>query len=511
MGRTFIRQDAQIKNSILYSDAIAPGSTMESAAVSIEDDLNAIRSQLKSFGGDSRWYTALSGRSLGGLSSDLSDLENKKLLVRSQILTAVAVPASQNHVVLSVAGAQTPTLTASVGAVATNGAVVAVATAINAHGLSAVSGLNALNPKNLVIVRNSATGDDILSSGKRIYALIQSEGSVDGHTFADSVTRVQLSFVRENSAGTALEACPVADIASKSINYSYVARINLDAIPEQSFLGGAFVDATASVDVTLDNAIDNQGGPVTQQQNVDWRIDDGFSLDFQTSDGTRNLVSVAPTSGGDSVVFNVDAIDINVGMAGTVDIDNGITVASSGTAISLGIIDGGIASAGALTLASQALGDLTLMSAQEIVFSDLNKTGSGFSSSLKLSETTAEWQGYETRFGEVSLLNAIVQAGAAGGAAVRTRHVAMMTSDAGVNDNVTGSGGAANLDGTLGDFSAVSFVGAVNVFLNGVLLRNGADAAANHDVYPGDSASDGALKFEFAVRTGDVLTMEIFA
>ena len=56
-----------------------------------------------------------------------------------------------------------------------------------------------------------------------------------------------------------------------------------------------------------------------------------------------------------------------------------------------------------------------------------------------------------------------------------------------------------------------AFVDDVDVFLNGVLLRNGADSSANHDVYPGDTPADGDLKFEFIVKgTGgnpDVITM----
>jgi len=53
----------------------------------------------------------------------------------------------------------------------------------------------------------------------------------------------------------------------------------------------------------------------------------------------------------------------------------------------------------------------------------------------------------------------------------------------------------------------------VNVYLNGTLLRNGADAVADHDVYPGDDPATGDLKFEFPLRGGpkpDVLTMEVF-
>jgi len=51
---------------------------------------------------------------------------------------------------------------------------------------------------------------------------------------------------------------------------------------------------------------------------------------------------------------------------------------------------------------------------EEIIFSDTNKSGSTFAGALKLSETTAEWDDYETAFGEVSLMNAVVQANVSG-------------------------------------------------------------------------------------------------
>jgi len=60
---------------------------------------------------------------------------------------------------------------------------------------------------------------------------------------------------------------------------------------------------------------------------------------------------------------------------------------------------------------------------------------------------------------------------------------------------------AGNLDVDLPDYSGVgTFVDDCDVYLNGELLRNGADAAANHDVYPGTTPAVGMLKFEFALK-----------
>jgi hypothetical protein len=115
---------------------------------------------------------------------------------------------------------------------------------------------------------------------------------------------------------------------------------------------------------------------------------------------------------------------------------------------------------------------------------------------------------YETAFGgEVSLMNAIVQASVAEN---RDKTVAVVTSTTTADTDVGGSGGGTNLDAQLGDYSGVTWLTDVDVFLNGVLLRNGADAAANHDVYPGTSPALGQLKFEFTVKTNDVITMIIY-
>lgn len=52
---------------------------------------------------------------------------------------------------------------------------------------------------------------------------------------------------------------------------------------------------------------------------------------------------------------------------------------------------------------------------EEILFDDQNRSGSTFSTAIKLSDATSEWNDFETNFGEVSILNAINQASVSGG------------------------------------------------------------------------------------------------
>lgn len=515
MPRTFIRQDHQIRNSDVYDDTVSAGSTLESAPTHIEDDLNGLRSQMKraiyaDSAGD--WFADIptvnsKKRGISALNTDLDDIEEKRILFREVLLTDITVPASQNYVVLTQASSETPSETAAAGAGTAEGAVVAVlGTDVGSHSLDEVAGPATIKPKNLCVVRDASTGQPLQSGGKDIYALIQAEtGVTDGDTFNDTDKQVQLSFVIENGTGDDLIACPVVDIENEVINYSYVRRVKFDNLPEYAFLSGAFIDEASTAELTLNTAIDNQSGAATQTQNIDWQITDTFTLDFQDSTGGVNLLRIAPNVAGDEIEMNIDTLDIN--NTNSVDIAEGLIVDSAGTAINLGVTAGQIDSAGALTLASAASGDLTVSASGEIVLTDTNKGGSTFAGALKLSETSTEWDNYETVFGEVSLLNAIYQARTA---VAFDEYVAVVTTNEAADTNMTGAGGTPNLDAQLGDYSAKTFTSDVQIYVNGVLQRKGADATANHDVYPGDTPANGDLKFEFNIKADDVITMVIF-
>lgn len=517
--RTFLRQDTQLRNSDLYDDAVAAGSTMESAPASLQDDLNSVRSQLRRLvfadaPGD--WFSDVptvnaKKRALSQLSADLDDIEEKRVLFRTQVLTDVSVPAGQSFVVLSVAGGEAPTEVAAISA-QQDGALVAVlaAGAFAAQALDEVAGANALSPKNLLVIRDASTGQPLQSAGKDVFGLLQAEsGVVDGDVFDDVSKRVQISFVRENAAGDDLEAVPAADIGGTAINYAYVRRIRFDSIPEEAFLAGSFVDAAAIVDVTLDNAIANQPGAASQNRDIDWNISDGFALAFTADAGARDLFLLAPSLGGDTAQLNLDTLDIN--NVNPVDLAEGLIVDSAGTPLGIGVTPGQIDSASGLTLRSGGAGDLLLASAAALAIEDANKAGSSFTTALQLSASAQEWSDYESEFGEVSLLQALVRAKTD---RAHDKAVSVVTgANIPADTNVTGAGASPNLDTPLLDYSGKDFVSEVNVYLNGTLLRNGADALAAHDVYPGDNPATGDVKFEFSLRGGpkpDVITMEVF-
>lgn len=643
MGRTFIQQDSQVYSSQTYNDTLSAGSTLQTGAANLQDDLNSVRSQLKRAiydDGAGNWYDDIptvnsKKRAIFDLNTDLNDIEEKRLLFRAQVLTDISVPASvaatgtittvgganlvdgetftlndgintptvfefdsgggvtganvavpftggdsaatvagaiQTAVngvggtllisagsgggavtnlthnrggtvgnraitdtvadagftttgmtggagdikILSQASSETPTETAAVNAGTANGAIVAtLSTDVGQHSLTEVSGPNNISPKSLVIVRDATTGQPLQNgNNKDIFGLLQVEtGVVDGDSFNDTNHQAQISFVAENAAGNDLEHVDAIYVGGKTINYSYVRRINFDAIPETAFLSGVFIDQSASAsDVTLNNAIDNQVGAATQtDRNIRWQITDTFSLDFEDSTGARDILKIAPNSGGDAVTVDADTITFTNPTNNTT-FTNGVSFDTGGTQLNVGVTAAQIDSAGALTIATAAAADMRLNSAGEVYFDDVNQTGSTWAQTngIKLSDTTQEWDDYETVFGEVSLLRAIYMARSG----ARVKGVAVPTGAISANTNVTGAGGSPNIDAQLPAYVSGDFLTKVDVYLNGVLLRNGANAAANHDVYPGDVPADGDLKFEFGLVAGtkpDVVTMIVYS
>lgn len=512
MGRTFIRQDTQIRRSDVYDDTVAPAiAAYETNPVNIEDDLNNVRSMLNYLLDlqSGNWYDTISvpttfengaARAVDGLNQDLHDLERKRVLVDACGIVDVAVPATQNYVVLAL-GELPNNTTAAIGSVTTRGTVCAHNATFGSHTLDEVSGSTAISPKNLCAVVDGSTRDPILSSERVVYALFQSESNTDGSTLTGTTpNRAQLSFVRINATGDDLEAVPVADIESTTINFCSRERKAMEDLTEQDFLRGAIVDVPAGATVTRQVAYDNQGvTPVDVTTNSTLDLE-GAGLIWQIRDDLEaTLLEVVEGSAGGTSQVNihsdVDEFDVD---AVVNDFANGVTMDSGGTAIDIGVTAAGtVTSAGGLTLDSTGA-DLKLDSGAQLVFTDQWQAGSGYGTDLVLSDTSAEWDAFETAFGEVSILNALVQAydhGARG-----TKVYAVLTANANADTDVGGVGGGANLDAQLPDMSGGTFLTDYDVFVNGILQRPGADAAANNDYYPGTSLANGQLKFEYRLK-----------
>jgi hypothetical protein len=513
MSRTFIRQDAQIASTIHsavgFLDNITPSeANYQTNATDIAYDLNAIRSQVNnllnrsgaSFPTD-KWYEDLvapsaleagSQRGVDAVNAALHLVEKKRVLRDvTRVGVDVTVGTGNNFVILGT-GELPSNTTAAVGSVATLGTVVAFhAGTFGTHGLDEVAGPNALSPKNLMAIVDGDTGDPILSGGRVVWGLLQSETATDGHTISDTTpTRVQISFVRANSTYDDLEAVPFADIEDKVVMYATRERVRLEDLTEADFLRGAVVDIPVGSTVTRQVAYDNQGTtPVEQTANatldlnsagIYWSIRDLLDADLLkiTEGSTGGTTEIQIGAAVDS--FNVDAIDV--------DFASGVSIRSGGTRpIDIGVNDGVIES---------TAGALEIQAVTTLSFDDGNKDVSwSLAEGIHLSDAAQEWIDFETNFGgEVSLLNAINQAYSK---QKRTKVQAKLTANVTAAANVNGPSYANNTDVDLVPFDDVptGFVADMEIYLNGELLRNALDTS--EDVYPGTSASQGDLKFTF--------------
>jgi hypothetical protein len=338
--------------------------------------------------------------------TDLDTLEAKTLIVPTEVLGNVVVGGSDNWVVLTGA-----TITNTAGVSGGLGAVVAVlAGDVGAHALTEEVGANGLRPKNLVYIRDAATSDAITSGGQQIFGLLQAEsGVIQGDTFDDTTKQIQISFVIRS--GDDLIACPAGDIQGKTIEYLYPTRIDLSTLDEDALYAvlGGNTDSLALVDSTLTTILANQGATVAEAA-ANTTIDLGAGIAWAWRDAANAaLVTLTEGSGGGTTTLAISGdVDTFDNDAVTNDFANGLSVATTGQKINIGTTAG--------TIESDTAEDLTILGTRELFLDDGNQIGSTWAQTggIKLSETTAEWDSFETAFGEVSLLNAIEQASTTG-------------------------------------------------------------------------------------------------
>lgn len=521
---TQISQTAPVAN---YSDAVVPTEAdFETNPTSLEDDLNNIRSQLHNFldGQGSNWFGDLVApatleagvqRGINDLNDGLHAVEKKRALAKNFVHIDVVVTAAQNWEVLLIGELPTNT-TAAVGAVTTLGTVAAAhgGTFGTTHSLAEVAGVPDVSPKNLCDIVDSVTHDPITSAGRTVYALFQTENAADGHTMTGTTpNRAQLSFVRLNAGGTALEACPVVDIAGQTIHYQCRERKRWEDFTEQDFLNNVIVDVPTGVTVTRQAGYDSQGvTPVDVTTNsfldlegpgLTWSIrDDLEAALFRITEGSAGGTSEI-LFGLDVDTFNNDAV-VNDFLNGT-SFDTG----SAATTINVGVTANQIDSGGTLTVRSAAASDMTLLGGGELYLDDGNRTGSTWAlAGMKLSETQQEWSDLETVYGaEKSLIAMLIDAKAS-----TTRRIvyAAVTAPVALDTNVSGPTTDNNLDTDLGDLSGHDFGLAstkLDIYLNGaVQVQDSSAAGANDkDVYPGTSLALGQLKFEKKLKIGNII------
>jgi hypothetical protein len=249
VARTHIRQDTQVASTNQtvdgYDDSKTLGVVLETGAASLLDDLNALRSVLAYIRDlqAGSWRDPLAdptangdtgtARGVQGLNTGIYALERARFLVLRNLLTSVTVPASANVAVLG-AGELPIQTQIGVGTTDTLGTVVAAHSGtFGDHALDVVTGVHVLAPKNLLVI-TASTGAPILSGGRQVWGLLQSENATDGHTATETTPdRLQISFVRPTVGFDGLEAVPTAGIQNKVFRYGYAERLAFQQLLEQ--------------------------------------------------------------------------------------------------------------------------------------------------------------------------------------------------------------------------------------------------------------------------------------
>jgi len=499
--RTFTRQDAQIRESVLYDDTITPSeANFETNASSIEYDLNSLRSQASNIldGQAGNWFGDLnipstldtgSKRGVNDLNTDLHAVEKKRVLRNVYTLPDITVGGSDNFAVLG-SGELPPNTTAAVGAVTTLGTVAAFhAGTFGTHSMDEVAGSNALRPKNLCIVDDGDSKDPLFSGGQRIWGLLQTEIVTDGHTINTSTQQAQVSFVIYNTTGDDLILCPAVDIQGQKVNVTYRERVRYEDLNEQDFLSDGIVEVPGASVGDLQTAYDNQGTTAVNTTTNSTLDLEGAGLAWRIRDDLEaNLFGVVEGSAG-----GTSKVEINAGVD-TFDVDAAVNDFLHGISVDTGAagttMDLGVTAANTLTSG----GDLKLAATSDLRMTDQFEPGGWSLDGIALSDAAQEWTDFEANFGEVSLMDAVNQAYSNSG---RAKGYGILTSDVAADTDIALTT-AGNLDADLPDYSGVgAFVDDCDVFLNGEMVRTGADASANHDVYPGTTPSVGMLKFEY--------------
>lgn len=519
MARTILNQSTQVGASLTYLSSATAGSTLQSGALTAQDDLNALRVQVARLLDSTQsgsWYddvATVNGqkRSVLQLSTSLSAIESKTILAMASLPASITIPTGQNYVVLTVANSQTPTQVAAIGA-STLGTVVAQSAysgaAFACSEMALVSGSNAQSPKNRCLVVDATTKAVIETSDNDVFGLMQVESTgTDGASFNDTTSgcRIKISFVYFNATTNAVVAAAASDVGGRSIRYDYDFRTTFGMLNEDAFLSPNFVDSVAAVDVTLVRATTNQAGaPIPVNTDVLWRTGNGVNWKIQNNSGSKDLFSILPSSSGNTGIIATDTFAFNTTSA--ITSVKGASVGTAAQAINVGVTAGQIDSAGILAIKSTGSNALNLVAGAAMTLTDGFEAASTWvSGPVPLAASSSEWSAYKTQFGELSLLAGIVKAGQMGSHGIYTAYVTATSIAAGAT--VTGNGSGANLNVAFPDSSKITSASAFKAYVNGSLMTRGDDYA----LVTGSTSTD--LTFTFMLKGGtqpDRITIEVF-
>lgn len=509
MAVSLVRVD-QIHKPDSFDDSLSASAiaNSESNDVDYADHNNARLSQIKRIihgGVAGNWHDDVT--TLGsGADPDASllalvnrlRLQDKLILKYRLNITDVTVPAAQNWVVFTAAG-ELPDKNIAIANTVQGAVCSQLGGAVGSHSLIENSGLTAVRPKNLVQVFDGSTGDEIVSDGRRVFALLQvGAAATDNVPFQTSGNdQGQLSFVRINATADDLEAVPVADIQGKVINYAFSNRDDLADMPEEAFRGELDTAQGVQGAVSLDQAYNGGYFMEVDGTDVDIRLADAKSWVFRKGSGGVTLLTISRNDAGTDEIDiggNVDLFDCN---AADNDFAEGMTVDSAGQAINigktaLGVIDSTSIETRATTgdnIWSSVAGDAKYRTVRETTALPMDDATAGAISALPGGP-------------HASVSAAILHAISTGGIGL---YFKTFTAGSNYNQGVNIPGATLDLSTFTIDANTPANTDAF-VFLNGRLLYGG-NVSVKNDVYVGDTPASGDIKVDFpkGIKTGDVI------
>jgi hypothetical protein len=504
MGASLERLDALYKPDT-FDDTLnaATITALEGAATTFGDFQEGYLSQLKRIihGDDAgNWHDDI--ENVFSRDASLKNLASKTPLDEKLILhwkfnlnDLSAVPTDAQHIVLD-ASAEMPTDNIAIVSTTQEAVAAQLAGAVGTAALTEVTGVNALEPENLVAIFDGDTHDAILSGSRRVWGLLQvGSAATDGNAFAVSGNdQGQISFVRLNSTGDDLELVPVGDMDAAVIKYAYTLRTNLDDSAAGVFRGDiADIDPPASAVVSLDNAYNGGTYIEADGSDVEVRLADTVDFDVKKSGGA-SLLTVARNDGGNDTVTLDGAVDIFDVNAAASDFANGVTIDTASQTINVGVTGDGILDSATIE-ARATTGDATIQAAS----GDINLVTTR-QASLPLDDATAGAISALTGGPHASVSAAIAHAMTIGGVDLELKLFVAGTNYA-RDENVP----AATFDLTTHsiDMNTISGVNTL-ILLNGRMLIGG-NVTTQQDVYVGTTAGDGDAKFDLhgGIKTGD--------
>jgi hypothetical protein len=197
-------------------------------------------------------------------------------------------------------------------------------------------------------------------------------------------------------------------------------------------------------------------------------------VDAQITTGTITLGKVATQSDSGAFIFDASGVPAYLGPGNASDV---LTSGGTGVIPSWAPPTGGAAT------------DLAT-SGSNVAINSTAPAGAGYVLETT-SATVATWQ-----------------LATGGAASPRDHGVSVVTGSITANTTISGVT-SANTDAALLDYSAFTFVTDVEIYINGRLMRAGANSGADFDVYPAGTDTDGDFACEFDLESGDTIHMFI--